>query len=505
MRVFSRIALTLLASLVLLVPMAGAQIQAGCPLQLVNSAPAAPTSIFGLSPHGAFRYGSQFFILRGQTLTTYTVNDLGNLDQNPRQDFLGTLGAREANGGVAFSNGFLYVSSDAGLEILDLRAVRLGGSAPLLVSRTAGLHYRRLAVNGNVLAGVFPATDYPCWVGGPTPNCMNSVDLFDVSNPAAPVRVTTLSSQSITSVGGVNDVAFNYGYLVVTGQNGTADYDVTNPANPILVSSDGTSGTFLVSNGANLIGIGNPTFILTAAIIPPGNPGAGNIMELFLHTISSLGVEHSNPIQFHPQATFDDAGGRLITMIDELDRHTLQPARTFAFDVFDYAVPMFEGKDPRQYEQVSYMKTDDIKYNPLSIGPQVYVVGEISGLQQYGDCGQMAGRIEWDSTKALVCGGAQIHGWITGANKISNVELLLDGGSLGSADMSGPLRTDIPSTFPVQSWRINVNLDATAKGDHLLTAIGTDINGNRRQFASQLVFFPGPGSNCYMRRRSSTK
>lgn len=501
MRVFSRIALTLLASLVLLVPMAGAQTLAGCPLRLVNSAP--PVSVFGLSPHGAFLYNNQFFVLRGQTLTTYLVNSDGKLQQQ-RQDFLGTLGAREPNGGVAFANGFMYVSSDAGLEILDLRGVNLGGSGPLLVSRTPGLHYRRLAVSGNVLAGVFPATDYPCYVGGPTPNCSNSVDLFDVSNPAVPVRIGSFSSM-FTSLGGFNDVAFNYGYLVITGQNGTADYDITNPALPALVSTDPTPGTFLVSNGTNLLGIGSDTAILTTAIAPPGSSNAGQIMELMLHTIASVGIEHSNPIIFHPQATYDQAGGRLIAMIDELDPLTLEPARTFAFDVFDFAVPMFQGSDPRQYENVSYTQTDEVKYNPLAIGPNVYVIGEISGLQQYGDCGEMAGQIEWNGTQALSCGGAQIHGWVTGVNKIANVEVLLDGGSLGSADMTGPLRTDIPSTTPVQSWRINVNLDATPKGDHLLTTIGTDINGNMLQFASQPIFFPGPGSNCYTRRRTSTK
>jgi len=501
MRVFSRIALTLLACLVLLAPTAlASHFEADCPLRLV--AAAAPVTNFGLSPHGAFRFGNQFFILRGQSLTTYVVTDLGDLQTDPRQDFLGTLAGREANGGVTFNNGFLFISSDAGLEIFDLRSVRKGGSAPTLVSRTAGLHYRRLAVNGNVLAGVFPSTDYPCYVGGPTINCSNSVDIYNISNMNAPVRVATLSSAT-TSFGGFNDVAFNYGYLVVTAQNGTAVYSISNPAAPTLISSAPNPGTFLVSNGANLVGVGNDTSILTFAVVSPGNSNAGTIIPMFLHTVATLRIEHSNPIMFHPQATFDEQGGRLITMVDELDPQTLQPARTFAFDVFDYAVPMFEGKDPREYEQVSYTQSDEVKYNPLAIGPNVYVVGEISGLQEYGACGQMAGRIEWDGTAALPCGGAQIHGWITGTNRIANVEILLDGGSLGSADMNGPLRIDIPSTTPVQSWRINVSLDATKSGEHLMTAIGTDVNGNRRQFASQRILFPGPPNNCFQRRRVS--
>jgi len=94
---------------------------------------------------------------------------------------------------------------------------------------------------------------------------------------------------------------------------------------------------------------------------------------------------------------------------------------------------------------------------------------------------------------------------VTGATKIANVEVFLDGGSLGSADMTGPPRLDVPSSTPVQSWRVNVNLDSTPKGLHTLRAVGTDINGNQFQFASQDVFFNGPGQNCFQRRRTSGK
>ena len=113
-----------------------------------------PTAFYQ-SPHGVFRFGSQVFVLRGQTLTTYTVTDLGDM-QIAREDFIGSLAARETKGGVAFSAGFLYISSEAGLEIYDLRNVRAGGTAPILVSRTPGLHYHRLAISGNTLAALYP-------------------------------------------------------------------------------------------------------------------------------------------------------------------------------------------------------------------------------------------------------------------------------------------------------------------------------------------------------------
>src|SRR5438067_1718686 len=158
MRVFPRLALVVLLLCVFAAPAALADhLQADCPLTLV--ATNAPASTFTLSPSGAFRSGKQLFVLRG---TTFTTTDLGDM-QIAREDFIGSLGARETNGGVAFSNGILFVSSEAGLEIFDLRNVRAGGNAPILLSRTSGLHYRRLAVSGNTLAGLYPGTDLNCF------------------------------------------------------------------------------------------------------------------------------------------------------------------------------------------------------------------------------------------------------------------------------------------------------------------------------------------------------
>lgn len=501
MRVLSRLAFVVLAVAVLSAPAALAdQYQATCPLTLV--ATNAPPTAFYQSPHGVFRFGSQVFALRGQTLTTYTVTDLGDM-QVAREDFIGALAARETKGGVAFGGGFLYLSSEAGLEIFDLRNVRAGGTAPILVSRTPGLRYHRLAVNGTTLAAVYPATDLPCSANGgigPIQSCFNTIDIYSVANPAAPVRVSSIST-FLSPLGGFNDVAFNFGFLVGTANGGTVAWDVTNPATPIFAGGSATSGKFLISNGSNLLAIGNDSAILTFIINP--TPGAPAFFNPFtFHTTANLQVERSNPIIFHPQGTFDEANGRLITMIDELDYQTLQPARTIAFDVFDYATAMLQGSDPRQYEQVSYTQGDEVKWNPLAVGSLVYVVGEITGTQTYGACGLMTGRIEFDSIAGTVCGGAEIHGWVTGTLKITNVELFLDGGSLGSASLSGPPRNDIPSTTPVSTWRVSANLDAITKGVHVLRAVGTDAAGNRRQFSSQTILFPGPGSNCVARRRS---
>ena len=78
MRVFLRIVLVAVAAAMLSTSAAFAShLEADCPLQLVASNP--PASAFYQSPHGVFRFGTQVFALRGQTLTTYTVTDLGDL------------------------------------------------------------------------------------------------------------------------------------------------------------------------------------------------------------------------------------------------------------------------------------------------------------------------------------------------------------------------------------------------------------------------------------------
>jgi len=493
MRVISRVALVVAFVLVAAPAVFADHFLADCPLTFAGSNPA--TTSFALSPHGVFRSGSQVFVLRGQSLTTYNVTDLGDL-QVAREDFIGNLGARETNGGVAFSGGYLFVSSEAGLEIYDLRGVRPGGTAPLLVSRTPGLHYRRLAVNGNVLAGLYPISDFPCY---PTTfnGCSNAIDLFSIANLANPVRVGSINASGTLFLA-FEDIAFNFGYLVATGPGGTFTFNVANPSAPSTIYLDSRTGTFLGSNGGSILIVGNEGDLTTYAV-----GTNGQMMAIFQHTLAHLTTERRNPIMFHPQIFINDQLGLIISMVDEKDPQTLKPARTFAFDVFDYSVPMYEGSDPRIYEQISYTQTDEIKYNPVSVGSNVYVVGEVSGVQIYGACPTAAGRIEFDSTSALNCGGSEIHGWVTGPQKIANVELFLDAGSLGSANIGGPPRTDIPSETPVSMWRINVNLDATTRGEHILRAVATDSNGNRHQFASQRVFFNGPGANCTNRRRTA--
>ena len=313
MRVFSRIVLVAVAAALLLAPavfagqIAANQFQATCPMELVASNP--PASAFYQSPHGVFRSGSQVFALRGQTLTTYTVTDLGDLTV-AREDFVGALGARESNGGVAFSNGFMYVSSEAGLEILDLRGTRPGGNPPLLVARIPGLHYRRMAVSAaNILAGVFPGTDLPCAPPLGVSNCFNNIDLIDVSNTSNVRRVGQITSFNSDAIA-FNDVAFNYGVLVATGFGGTFAFNIANPASPLRVFTDPTPGIFLASNGANFLAIGNDTAILTEIVTNPG-PGAIVLNPFELHTLATLEVDRTNPIAFHHQAWIDDQAGRL--------------------------------------------------------------------------------------------------------------------------------------------------------------------------------------------------
>ena len=501
MRVWSRIALVVVF-LFSTVVVTAEHYQADCPLSLADSTP--PGTSFHLSPHGVFRLGSLVYALRGQVLTTYSLTDVGNL-QIVREDFIGSMAARETNGGVAFSNGYLYVSSEAGLEIYDLRNVRVGGSAPILVHRAAGYHYRKMAVNGNRLAGLYPSTDLPCYPDG-TSFCANEIEIVDISVLTAPVRVGTIRSTVFSAYRGLNDIAFNFGYLIAVSEEALIAFDISNPAmaataGRIAVAQPG--GRWLVSNGGSLIGVGNETTIDLFSVRPGISPF---FQRTALLTVPFyLGLDRENALRFHPAAFWDDATNRLITMIDEVDPMTRKSARTIAFDVFDLAVPRYEGSVERIYEEVTLVNDDEVKYNPLAAGQQVYVIGETTGIQSWGACGVATGRIELESPFHLTCGGAQIYGWVTGTQKIVSVELFMDNTLLGAGSLGGPLRKEVSATTPVTTWRVNVNLDQTARGEYQLRAIATDALGKRRQFAMERIFFQGPGQNCSNPRRRAVR
>lgn len=499
MRVWSRVALVLVV--LLSASFASADhLQGDCPLSLADSTPALTD--FDLSPHGVFRSGNTVYVLRGQILTTYTTNDVGNLTI-AREDFLDTLAARETDGGVAFGDGFLYVSGERGLEIWDLNNTRAGGTAPVLRSTTPGLHYRRLAVSGNRLAGLFPATDLPCYPqGSTTPLCVNQIEILDVTNRTAPARVGVVQSRSRAEYRGLNDIAFNQGYLIAATEEGLAAIDITNPASPIRTAFTAFPGHWLVSNG-NFVGIGNDTQINTFVVRPGMSPF---FTRTSLLTIPEyLTIDLSNPIRFNRNAFWDEANARLVTLIEEVDPMTLEAARTVAFDVFDLSVIQFEGSVERIYEDVTLVQEEEVKHNPVAVGPYVYVIGEETGLQSYGACGNITGRIEVEGPHHLVCGGAELRGWVTGVQRVTVVELFLNNTPLGRATLGSVPRTDVSSRTPVTPWRIGVNLDATARGEYQLRAVGTDILGRRRQFANKRIFFEGPGENCSNPRRRAVR
>ncbi|MGA7613824.1 MAG: hypothetical protein WBX15_01465 [Thermoanaerobaculia bacterium] len=497
MRVFRLFLLGALLCTAAAVPMFADHLEPNCPLSYIGGTSAA--TAFGQSPHAVFRNGSMVYFLRGQTLTTYSTDDVGEI-QVARQDFMSDLAARDPDGGVAFNNGFLFVSSDAGLEIYDLRNVRAGGAPPVLVSRTPGLHYRRLAVSGNLLVGLYPMTDMPCLprIPGsntnPNPECTNSLDIWSIADMTAPALMSQIPSTS--PFYGFNDVAWANGYLYATGVGGTWAFDLSDASKPRLAYGNGVAGTFLATNGTNFLAIGQDKQIGVFLVGPAYQLGYFGVYPL------PAVFDRSNDIVFHPEAYIDSQ--RLITMVDERDPATGDSARTLAFDVFDFSIPIWEGREHAYYENVSLTQPDERKFDPIAVGPYVYVIGEISGLQTWGACGTMAGAIDFRNLGQFTCGGSEVHGWVTSSNKITQVQLYLDSTLLGSATL-GSARQDVSSRTPATAWNLSVNLDDTAQGVHTLRAVGTDVNGNTRQFASRDVYFYGPGHNCTSRRRGTKR
>lgn len=491
MRVLSRFALVVVVILSFAAPLAADHFVGQCPVSLVDSDPAS--SRFADSPHGVFTSGNQIFVLRGNTITTYSRNDAGQLTNPPvRTDVLGSLGAREVNGGVAFNNDRLFLSSESGFEIFDLSSMAAGGVGPSFVSRTPDLHYRRLAVSGNMVAGLYPATDLPCAVYSNTQTrCQTIIDILGVGNPQNPIKMTSISALH-AQITDFNDIAFARGFLVATGDGGTWVLNVSNPFSPSVLTLDSTPGTFLATNGSNLVAVGQRGQINLFSLST-----AGTLSLITRYTLAPyLTIDRANPIAFHPQMWIDDANGRLVTLVDEIDPLSGQPARTIAFDIFDVTVPQYEGSAPRPYEAMTFVPPDEVKFNPVVVGPYVYTVGSVSGLQLWGACDQITGHIDWNSLAAARCGGADIHGWVTGTEKIANVEVFLDGVSKGFANLTGALRTDVDSRTPAVPWHTTINLDSVPAGEHTLRVVGTDVAGNIRQFGSQTILFPGPPNNC---------
>lgn len=482
-----------LSASLLVTPAFANHFQADCPLTLVGQT--APVSDFQSSPHGSFRNGSVIYQLRGQTLTTLNINDVG-VTSIARQDRIDQLFGRDEDGAVAYRDGFLYVTSgDAGLEIFDLRQTNgsASGRSPIFVSRTRVPHYTRIAVQGNVLAALYPIDDMPC---APQVNdgCFNRIDIYSIADPTAPFLVSRITSEN-NFFAGFNDIAFANGFLWTTGIGGTFAFNLSNPAAPSTVRVYEYQGNYLVTNGTDLLGVGQEKQIGVFTL----GPGT-NLNYFAVYTLPSV-VDRELDLMFHPEAWFDD-NGHLITMLDEKDPITQKPGRTIAFDVFDMSVPKYEGSDDRIYENVSWISPDELKYDPIAVGPFVYVNGEISGAQTYGACGQLAGKLEFDNTDSLPCGGAELHGYVTGSNKVSRVEVFLDNSSLGLARIGGE-RHDIVSSHPVNKFAVTVNLDQVTRGEHTLRVVATDVTGNTRQIYTKQIYFAGPGSNCSSRRRVS--
>ncbi|MEO8216984.1 MAG: hypothetical protein ABI718_07870 [Acidobacteriota bacterium] len=485
---------SLVLTIVLMLSTAAAfadHLEADCPLSLVATTSAS--SPFSSSPHGVFRNGTVVYQLRGDRLTTFNITALGDV-QVARDDLLDPLVANDVQGGVTYSNGYLFVSSGAGLEIFDLRNVKGGptGVAPISVSKTPGMHYRRLTVMGNLLAALYPQSDIPCVPNGSV-GCSNAIDLISIADLTLPTVVGRISAADNFLIG-FDDIVFANGYLYSTGLGGTFAFDVSNPGAPGVAFISPVIGNFLATNGTSLLAIGQQKLIGVFTI------GPGALLNYFnVFTLPSI-FNRQNELMFHPEATFDTT--HLITMVDEKDPQTGRSARTIAFDVFDFTVPFFEGSDDRIYENVTPTLPDEVKFDPLAVGPYIYVNGEVSGMQKWGACGQIAGDVEFETPQGLACGGAELHGFVVGAQRILRVEVFLDSTSLGTATLGGR-RTDISDTAPVISWRLPVNLDLTERGSHDLRIVGTDAAGNTRQFASRTIVFNGPGQNCTGRRRGA--
>jgi len=215
-------------------------------------------------------------------------------------------------------------------------------------------------------------------------------------------------------------------------------------------------------------------------------------------------VGRGNPIVFHPQVAFDEIlGVRMIALIDELDPLHRMPARTIALDVFDLSVPPSSGSDRHAFETVTRTYPDEVKSDPLVTSRFVHVIGSQDGVETWGGCDDVIGRIDTDDFPQLTCGDIEIHGTVTSGVTISVVDLILDDRYLGTATLgASSRRADLPGAV-VRNWSLRTNFGIVQPGNHRLTAIATDVHNKEHRFASQTVFLAG--TKCSQRRRAGSK
>jgi hypothetical protein len=511
LRVFGRAGLVVALSVV---PALFSQVTTQCPLTLISTDKVSAEG--GVSPHGLFVYGSRAFELRGRTLATLDVSDFGDM-QIAREDAIDSLSAADPSAAVAFSDGLLYVSGGPGLEIFDLRSVRAGGNAPILVSRTAGLHYERIAVSGDIFAGiVVPALGATC---APVSDhaCANSLDFIDIGNPAAPLLVRSVSSAGIDDR--FNDVAFAGRGLFAPGMVRTWSFVVEHPSSAVLAGSIPLPGAFVSTNGAKfgrwcagpllgpctspayvVIGSNTQLSLLTFDANDPEN------LPLHLGAIYTLPhlTTGGDSIAFHPQVAFDEiAGVRMVAMIDQLDPERVFPTRTLAFDIFDLQAAVPSDPNRRSFETISYTNSDEIKSDPVATGRFLHVTATGGGLETWGGCDEVTGRIATDDFPKLTCSDVEVHGTVRSATTISVVDVLLDNLYIGTATLSAVTGEVGSPGAPLQTWSLRTNFGIVARGDHRLTAVAMDVNLKEHKFASQTVFLAG--TTCTHRRRAGSK
>ncbi|OHD20896.1 MAG: hypothetical protein A2Y38_06540 [Spirochaetes bacterium GWB1_59_5] len=132
--------------------------------------------------------------------------------------------------GISFAGPYAYVAAGySGLRILDI-------TDPANVTEV-GSAATALEAGKVVLAGSYAFVTERGTTSGQDFGWGN-VEIFDVSDPATPVRVSSFDSGSSTLSGNVNDIAISgdYAYILVT-YSGLEVYDISDPANPALIET----------------------------------------------------------------------------------------------------------------------------------------------------------------------------------------------------------------------------------------------------------------------------
>lgn len=257
-------------------------------LQVIDvTNPKAPTVFKTLNPAGqAIQYvaisGQYLFLGFGATSTFFRVVDISdpnNLVIKGNATMTGASGIRSIaiQGEYAYATTGQAVAGVGGLYVIDISDLSLS-TLPIVATKSPPATGGGLAIADRYL--------YSCCGAA-----ASGLEVYDISDPLNPVLVTTLPTVGATSSGSDPIIAGNYLFRFQNNVNGIQVIDITNPAAPVSIgysaTVSGVIGAALSGNRLYVCGNSQLRIYNTFGIsVPTLKAGSLNADKLYVDGVS---------------------------------------------------------------------------------------------------------------------------------------------------------------------------------------------------------------------------